>query len=143
VKNNSVVERSSTEILREGVRMADKDERGRFLPGNRAAAGVARTTREHQRAIMETLKEEGSPENILYALQQLKGCAEKFDSWKAWEAYLTMLLNYQLGKPTIRVERVEGDPISAALEELRRIHAEKQTTYTVIEANTDNTENAR
>jgi uncharacterized NAD-dependent epimerase/dehydratase family protein len=48
-----------------------------------------------------------------------------------------MLLNYQLGKPTIRVERVEGDPISAALEELRRIHAEKQTTYTVIEAQPD------
>jgi hypothetical protein len=123
--------------------LAYKDEKGRFLPGNKAAAGVIRSAREQQRAIMETLQEEGSPENILYALQQLKGCAEKFDSWKAWEAYLTMLLNYQMGKPTIRVERVEGDPISAALEELRRIHAEKQTTYTVIEANTDNTENAR
>jgi hypothetical protein len=123
--------------------LAYKDEKGRFLPGNKAAAGVIRSAREQQRAIMETLQEEGSPENILYALQQLKGCAEKFDSWKAWEAYLTMLLNYQMGKPTIRVERVEGDPISAALEELRRIHAEKQTTYTVIEANTDNTDNAR
>jgi hypothetical protein len=123
--------------------MPDKDERGRFLPGNRAAAGVTRSAREQQRAIMEALQEEGSPDNILYGLQQLKGCAEKFNSWKAWEAYVTLLLSYQLGKPTIRVERVECDPISAELEELRRIHAEKQTTYTVIEANTDNTENAR
>jgi hypothetical protein len=123
--------------------MPDKDERGRFLPGNRAAAGVTRSAREQQRAIMEALQEEGSPDNILYALQQLRGCAEKFNSWKAWESYVTLLLNYQMGKPTIRVERVEGDPISAALEELRRIHADKQTTYTVIEANTDNTENAR
>jgi hypothetical protein len=123
--------------------MPNQDERGRFLPGNRASVGVVRSAREQQRAIMETLQEEGSPENILEALQELKACAKKFNSWKAWEAYITLMLSYQLGKPTIRIEKVEGDPISAALDELRRIHAEKQTSYTVIDANTDNTENAR
>jgi hypothetical protein len=68
--------------------------------------------------------------------------AQKYESWKAYDAWLTLTLAYQLGKPTIRVEKVEGDPISAALEELRQIHAEKQTTYTVIDANIDNTDNA-
>jgi len=114
--------------------MPDKDERGRFLPGNRAAAGVTRSAREQQRAIMEALQEEGSPENIVEGLQALKACAIKFNSWKAWESYVTLLLNYQMGKPTIRVERVEGDPISAALEQMKQMYIDaQQTQYTVIE----------
>jgi len=117
--------------------MADQDERGRFLPGNRAALGVVRSARQQQRAIMEAIEEDGSPENIKYGLGQLRMLAEKYGSWKAWEAYLKLSLAYQLGNPTIKVERVENDPISEALEELRRIHEAKQPTFTVIDAQPD------
>jgi hypothetical protein len=123
--------------------MSDKDERGRFLPGNRASVGIQRNPKVARREAQEAIERAAPGEKIEAALNRMHDLASQYGSWKAYEAWLTMVLAYQLGKPTIKIERVEGDPISAALDELRRIHADKQTTYTVIEANTDNTENAR
>jgi hypothetical protein len=123
--------------------MPDKDERGRFLPGNRASVGIVRSPRQAEKDAKQAIEQAAPPEKIQQALDRMFELAEKYESWKAYDAWATLTLAYLIGKPTIRVEKVEGDPISAALEELRRIHAEKQTTYTVIEANTDNTENAR
>jgi hypothetical protein len=123
--------------------MPDKDERGRFLPGNRASVGIVRSPRQAEKDAKLAIEQAAPPEKIQQALDRMFELAEKYESWKAYDAWATLTLAYLIGKPTIRVEKVEGDPISAALEELRQIHAEKQTTYTVIEANTDNTENAR
>lgn len=123
--------------------MSDKDERGRFLPGNRASVGIQRNPKQARREAQEAIERAAPGEKIEAALNRMHDLAAQYGSWKAYEAWLTMVLAYQLGKPTIKIERVEGDPISAALEELRRIHAEKQTTYTVIDANIDNPDNTR
>jgi hypothetical protein len=123
--------------------MSDKDERGRFLPGNRASVGIQRNPKVARREAQEAIERAAPGEKIEAALNRMHDLASQYGSWKAYEAWLTMVLAYQLGKPTIKIERVEGDPISAALDELRRIHADKQPTYTVIDANIDNTENAR
>jgi hypothetical protein len=112
--------------------MADRDERGRLLPGHSLHGG--RQHRAREIAALEAVCRAAPPERIEEALEQMFALAQKYESWKAYEAFLSLTLAYQLGKPTIRVEKIEGDPISAALEEMRRIHAEKQTTYTVIEA---------
>jgi hypothetical protein len=114
--------------------MPDKDERGRFLPGNRASVGIVRSPRQAEKDAKQAIEQAAPPEKIQQALDRMFELAEKYESWKAYDAWATLTLAYLIGKPTIRVEKVDGDPISAALEELRRIHAEKQTTYTVIEA---------
>jgi hypothetical protein len=115
--------------------MADRDERGRLLPGHSLHGG--RQRRAQEIAALDAVCRAAPPDKIEEALEQMFALAQKYESWKAYDAWLTLVLAYQLGKPTIKVERVEGDPISAALEELRRIHADKQTTYTVIDAAPD------
>jgi hypothetical protein len=114
--------------------MPDRDERGHFLPGNRASVGIVRSPRQAEKDAKQAIEQAAPPEKIQQALDRMFELAEKYESWKAYDAWATLTLAYLIGKPTIRVEKVDGDPISAALEELRRIHAEKQTTYTVIEA---------
>jgi hypothetical protein len=119
--------------------MADRDENGKFLPGHSLAGGRQRRAQEIK--AMEAICRAAPPERIEEALEQMFALAQKYESWKAYDAWLTMVLAYQLGKPTIKIEKVEGDPISAALDELRRIHAEKQTQYTVIDVPATSIEN--
>lgn len=123
--------------------MADKDERGRFLPGNRASVGIQRNPKVARREAQEAIERAAPGEKIEAALNRMHDLAAQYGSWKAYEAWLTMVLAYQLGKPTIKIERVEGDPISAALEEMKQVYLDAQRTqYTVIEPNMDNSDNA-
>jgi hypothetical protein len=120
--------------------MADRDENGRFLPGNSIKGG--RRTKEQELGMLYAITEAIPLDQIPVYMQMAMDIAVSNRSSKGIMQVLEFQAAYGIGRPTIKIERVEGDPISAALEELRRIHAEKQTTYTVIEANTDNTENA-
>jgi hypothetical protein len=121
--------------------MAERDERGRLLPGHSIKGG--RKTKEQELGMLAAITEAIPLDQIPVYMQMAMDIAVSNRSSKGIMQVLEFQAAYGIGRPTIKIERVEGDPISAALEELRRIHAEKQTTYTVIEANTDNTENAR
>jgi hypothetical protein len=121
--------------------MADRDELGRLLPGHSIKGGRKRS--EISQAILDAIVGAFTPDEIRQNLRDAFDTAKRQGSAKGMIMAMAPTMEYGPGKPVIRIERTEGDPISAALDELRRIHAEKQTTYTVIEANIDNTENAR
>jgi hypothetical protein len=111
---------------------AERDERGRLLPGHSVKGG--RKPSEMSVMLLRAISGVYSPEEVVEYLRIAMDIAIKNNSSKGIMQVLEFQAAYGIGRPTIRIEKVEGDPIQAALDELRRIHAEKQTTYTVIEA---------
>lgn len=115
--------------------MADRDERGRLLPGHSIKGGRKRS--EISQAILDAIVGAFTPEEIQNNLREAFEVAKRQGSAKGMIMAMTPTMEYGPGKPVIRIERTEGDPISAALEELRRIHEAKQPTFTVIDAQPD------
>jgi hypothetical protein len=109
--------------------MADRDEHGRLLPGHSIKGGRRNETIKKQ--IEEALLGVWTPEEIVQNIREAFEVARSRGSAKGMLAATFGPVEQAIGRATIKIERVEGDPISAVLDELRKIH---QTTYTVIEA---------
>jgi hypothetical protein len=122
-------------------KLADRDELGRLLPGHSVKGG--RKRKEIELGLLAAVTSAFTFEQVTEYMQMAMDIAVKNNSSKGIMQVLEFQAAYGIGKPISRYERVEGDPISAALEKLKEIYAQQQPTYTVIEANTDNTENAR
>jgi hypothetical protein len=101
--------------------MSDRDERGRLLPGH-SSPGPGRPKRETETAILNAITSALSPAQITDAIQTALDLAIEQKSPRGIVAVLELAAGYGIGKPIARTETTQGDPISAALEEMRRIH---------------------
>ncbi len=101
----------------------DRDERGRLLPGH-SSPGPGRPKKETERAILDAITSALSPAQITEAIQTALEIAIETRSARGIVAVVELQAAYGIGKPTIRVEKTEGEPISAAIEEMRRIYME-------------------
>ena len=108
------------------VQSAGRDPNGRFTTGN--PGGPGRPRREQEQAILEAITNAIPPVQIGEALRTALDIAIETRSARGIVAVLELQAAYGIGRPTIRVEKPEGDPISAALAEIRRIHQEKLQT---------------
>ncbi len=81
---------------------------GKFALGNKASAGKGRPKKEQETAVLVAINQVAPPERIAHAIDQMFLLAEQHGSWKAYDAAVTLALNYQLGRPTARVEQ-SGD----------------------------------
>jgi hypothetical protein len=97
----------------------DHEWSGKFSPGNQAGVGKGRPKKEQEIAVLEAVKRAAPPERIEFAIDQMFLLAEKHSSWKAYDRAVTLALEYQVGKPTARVEPITDDPIAAAVERYR------------------------
>jgi len=112
---------------------------GRFVAGN--PGGPGRAKRETEVAILDALREAFSPVEIAQGLRRAFDLAEKQGSARGMVAALMPILEYGLGKPTIRVERIENDPIAEAIADIRQAYIDaaqaaqvaQQQQYTVID----------
>ena len=93
---------------------------GRFTTGN--PGGPGRPRREQEAATLQAITSAIPSEEVTSALRTALDLAVELRSPRAIIAVLEFQASYQLGKPIARTETTQGDPISAALEEMRRIH---------------------
>ena len=110
----------------------DRDAKGRLLPGHHSP-GPGRAKRETEVAILDALREAFSPVEIAQGLRRAFDLAEKQGSARGMVAALMPILEYGLGKPTIRVERIENDPIAEAIADIKQAYIDAQQQYTVID----------
>ncbi len=120
--------------------MADRDELGRLLPGHSIKGG--RKRKEIELGLLAAVTSAFTFEQVTEYMQMAMDIAVKNNSSKGIMQVLEFQAAYGIGKPISRYERIEGDPISAALEAMKQMYIDaQQTQYTVIEQTPTNTEN--
>ena len=95
---------------------------GRFTPGN--PGGPGRPRREKEAAILAAISDALSPAEITKALRDALDIATETRSARGIIAVLELAAGYGIGKPVQRTERTEGDPISAAIAEMKQAYYE-------------------
>lgn len=88
----------------------NRDEKGRFLPGNTVGKGHGRPPKERERKYMERFKKAVTLSGFEEATRAVLKMAREGDV-RAW----TVLAQYALGKPVTRIE-AEVDQRSLGLE---------------------------
>jgi hypothetical protein len=83
--------------------MADRDESGRFLPGN--PGGPGRPPKARNLAYVDAVIRALPPEQLGALLAEMVEFAETTQSWRGKLAAVRLALEYAVGKPTQRVEQ--------------------------------------
>lgn len=89
--NSSVLSTRNTGGLRPG-----------WKPGQ-SGNPLGRPKKRDEQAVNDALNRAAGPERIEYALNRMYELADQYNSWKAWDRYVTLALSYQLGNPTQRI----------------------------------------
>ena len=66
---------------------------------------LGRPKKRDEQAINDALNRAAGPDKIEYALNRMYELADQYNSWKAWDRYVTLALSYQLGNPTQRIQQ--------------------------------------
>ena len=101
--------------------MADRDNQGRFLPGNPGSPG--RPKRETEQAILNAISNALSPEEITAAIREALALARAQKSARGIVAIIELCSAYSIGKPVARIETNGSNVIEEALEHWRVMKA--------------------
>ena len=93
----------------------DRNDKGRFQPGNQAGKGHGRPKRSAEEQMLTAIKASMPPERIEATLAEALSIARSTNSWRGLLAVSEFAANYALGKP---VARVESGGLAAVLAEL-------------------------
>lgn len=85
----------------------ERDEKGLFLPGNRANP-LGRPKRADERAIIAAMDKALPPDKLSQAIQDALDWAYEYKSWKAILAISQFVVAYQIGQPVQRSVSASG-----------------------------------
>ena len=103
--------------------MSDRDEKGRLLPGH-SQPGPGRPKRETEQAILHAITSALSPAEITSAIKTALDLAIEQKSARGIIAVLELAAGYGIGKPTVRVEQIDDNPMTEKFEEWKRARLE-------------------
>jgi hypothetical protein len=86
----------------------DRDDRGRFAPGNNAGVGHGRPRRSQEEAMLAAIKSSMPPERIEATIAEALEIARATNSWRGIMAVVEFAASYSLGKPIARIEQGSG-----------------------------------
>lgn len=105
-----------------------------------ASSGLprGRPRKEQQVALKNALSRAAPPAKVEKALDAMYALAEKHGSWKGYEAWIRLTLEYQLGKAAVFTDQPEGDLIAIAVARYRaeREAIDAEFTVKVVDDNT-------
>ena len=91
------------------------DEKGRFIPGNRAGGG--RKPKQVEREYIDALRSVCTPDSLKEYVQRAMKLAEEIRSPKAMINAATFVAEYTIGKPKQQIEVTSGADLLALLEQ--------------------------
>lgn len=95
---------------------------GQFKTGNRASPG--RPPKRVEELVLEAVNRAAPPEVIENAISEIFRLAKQYESWKAYQAGVTLALSYQVGRPLLRAEPERNDALETFLQRLRNVGQE-------------------
>lgn len=84
--------------------MTQRDNKGRFLPGNQVGKGHGRPPKVREQAVLEAINEAVPAEDVAEHIRWMLRTAKAQNSWRGVEAALQLAISYQIGKPIARTQ---------------------------------------